>query len=35
MKDRLTSLLQALHEHKYRPHKVPTASPFPSAATAG
>ena len=32
MKDRLTSLLQALHDHKYRPHKVPTASPFPSAA---
>ena len=35
MKDRLTSLLQALHDHKYRPHKVPTASPFPSAVTAG
>jgi acetyl-CoA carboxylase carboxyl transferase subunit beta len=37
MKDRLTSLLQALHEHKYRAHKVPTAAPFPTpaAATAG
>jgi len=37
MKDRLTSLLQALHEHKYRAHKVATASPFPAvaAATAG
>lgn len=34
MKDRLTSLLQALHTHKYIPHKVPTASPFPSAVAA-
>lgn len=34
MKDRLTSLLQALHEHKYRAHKAATASPFPSAAAA-
>jgi acetyl-CoA carboxylase carboxyl transferase subunit beta len=29
MKDRLTSILQALHTHKYVPHKVPTAAPFP------
>jgi acetyl-CoA carboxylase carboxyl transferase subunit beta len=37
MKDRLTSLLQALQVHKYHPHKVPTAAPFPStlAVTAG
>ena len=37
MRDRLISLLQALHAHKYHPHKVPTAAPFPSmvAATAG
>ena len=34
MKDRLTSLLQALHTHKYVAHRVPTASPFPSAAPA-
>jgi acetyl-CoA carboxylase carboxyl transferase subunit beta len=34
MKDRLTSLLQALHTHKYVAHKVPTASPFPSVAAA-
>jgi acetyl-CoA carboxylase carboxyl transferase subunit beta len=34
LKDRLTSLLQALHEHKYRAHKVATASPFPAAVTA-
>jgi acetyl-CoA carboxylase carboxyl transferase subunit beta len=34
MKDRLTSLLQALHDHQYRPHKVPTASPFPSATAS-
>ncbi|MDQ5980398.1 MAG: acetyl-CoA carboxylase carboxyl transferase subunit beta [Verrucomicrobiota bacterium] len=34
MKDRLTSLLQALHTHKYIPHKVPTASPFPSVSAA-
>ncbi len=32
MKDRLTSLLQALHVHKYVAHKVATASPFPAAA---
>jgi acetyl-CoA carboxylase carboxyl transferase subunit beta len=32
MKDRLTSILQALHTHKYKEHKVATASPFPSAA---
>lgn len=30
MKDRLTSLLQALHTHRFVAHKVPTASPFPS-----
>ncbi len=37
MKDRLTSLLQALQVHRYHPHRVPTAPPFPStlAATAG
>ena len=37
MKDRLTSLLQALQVHKYHPHKVQTAAPFPSTleATAG
>lgn len=36
MRDRLISLLQALHAHKYKPHRVPTASPFPSmAATVG
>jgi acetyl-CoA carboxylase carboxyl transferase subunit beta len=36
MRDRLISLLQALHAHKYKPHRVPTASPFPSmAASAG
>jgi acetyl-CoA carboxylase carboxyl transferase subunit beta len=34
MRDRLISLLQALHSHKYHPHKVPTAVPFPSAALA-
>ncbi|RXK56059.1 acetyl-CoA carboxylase carboxyltransferase subunit beta [Oleiharenicola lentus] len=34
MKDRLTSILQALHTHKYIPHKVPTASPFPSVSAA-
>ncbi|SUS03693.1 acetyl-CoA carboxylase, beta (carboxyltranferase) subunit [uncultured Defluviicoccus sp.] len=39
MKDRLTSLLQALHTHKFVAHKVPTASPFssvsaPAAASA-
>ena len=35
MKDRLTSLLQALQVHKYHPHRVPTAAPFPSAVAAG
>ncbi len=34
MKDRLTSILQALHVHKYVAHKVATASPFPSAVPA-
>ena len=34
MKDRLTSILQVLHTHRYVPHKVATASPFPSAAPA-
>ena len=34
LKDRLTSLLQAFHTHKYKEHKVPTAAPFPAAATA-
>jgi len=34
LRDRLISLLQALHAHKYRPHKVPTASPFPSVVAA-
>ncbi len=34
MKDRLTSMLQALHTHKYKEHKVPTAVPFPSSITA-
>jgi acetyl-CoA carboxylase carboxyl transferase subunit beta len=34
MKDRLTSILQALHTHRFIAHKVPTASPFPSAAAA-
>jgi acetyl-CoA carboxylase carboxyl transferase subunit beta len=34
MKDRLTSILQALHTHKYIAHKVATASPFPSVAAA-
>ncbi len=32
MRDRLTSLLQVLHTHKFKEHKVPTAAPFPSAA---
>lgn len=36
MRDRLISLLQALHTHKYHAHRVPTATPFPTAAaTAG
>ncbi len=34
MKDRLTSLLQALQVHKYHPHKVQTAAPFPSTLEA-
>jgi acetyl-CoA carboxylase carboxyl transferase subunit beta len=34
MKDRLTSILQALHTHKYVAHKVATASPFPPAQAA-
>ena len=34
MRDRLISLLQALHLHKYHPHKVPTAVPFPSVVVA-
>ena len=34
MRDRLISLLQALHAHKYHPHKVPTAAPFPSMVAA-
>ncbi len=33
MKDRLTSLLQALYTRKYRAHKVATATPFASAAS--
>ncbi|MBL9216562.1 MAG: acetyl-CoA carboxylase carboxyltransferase subunit beta [Opitutaceae bacterium] len=32
MRDRLTSLLQVLHTHKYQARKVPTATPFPVAA---
>ncbi len=32
MKDRLTSLLQALHTKKYRAHRVATATPFPVPA---
>jgi acetyl-CoA carboxylase carboxyl transferase subunit beta len=32
MKDRLTSLLQVLHTHKFKEHKVATAAPFPAAA---
>jgi acetyl-CoA carboxylase carboxyl transferase subunit beta len=36
MKDRLTSLLQALHTHRFKEHKVPTAVPFaPVAVEAG
>lgn len=36
MKDRLTSLLQALFTRKFHAHRVATATPFPSAAaTAG
>jgi acetyl-CoA carboxylase carboxyl transferase subunit beta len=34
LRDRLISLLQALHVHKYHPHKVPTAAPFPTSAAA-
>jgi acetyl-CoA carboxylase carboxyl transferase subunit beta len=32
MKDRLTSLLQVLHTHRFVAHKVATASPFPSVS---
>jgi len=32
MRDRLTSILQALHTHKYVAHKVATSSPFPASA---
>ena len=34
MKDRLTSLLQALHTHKYQERRVATATPFPAAAAS-
>lgn len=34
LRERLTSLLQVLHVHKYTARKVPTASPFPSASPA-
>src|SRR3954468_9173184 len=34
MKDRLTSLLQALHTRKYHAHRVATATPFPSVSPA-
>ena len=34
MRDRLTSILQALHTHKYVARKVGTASPFPSSVAA-
>jgi acetyl-CoA carboxylase carboxyl transferase subunit beta len=34
MKDRLTSLLQALHTRKYQSHRVATATPFPAATAA-
>lgn len=34
MKDRLTSILQALHTGKYIAHKTATAAPFPSVAEA-
>ena len=34
MKDRLTSILQALYTHKYVAHKVATASPFPATVPA-
>ena len=32
LRDRLTSLLQALHTHKYQARKVATAAPFPIAS---
>jgi len=32
MRERLTSILQALHTHKYMSRKVATASPFPSVS---
>jgi acetyl-CoA carboxylase carboxyl transferase subunit beta len=35
MRDRLISLLQALFTRKYQARKVPTAAPFPVAASAG
>ncbi len=35
MRERLTSLLQALQVHRYTARKVPTASPFPAAVAAG
>ncbi len=34
MKDRLTSILQVLHTHRFIAHKVPTAAPFPTSAPA-
>ena len=34
MRDRLISLLQVLHAHRYHPHRVPTAAPFPSMVAA-
>ena len=34
MKDRLTSILQVLHTHRFIAHRVPTAAPFPSATPA-
>ena len=37
MRERLISLLQVLHVHKYQARKLPTANPFPApmVATAG
>ena len=35
MRERLTSLLQVLHVHRYQARKVPTASPFPVTAATG
>ncbi len=34
MRDRVISLLQALHSHKYHARKVPTAVPFPEPAAS-